>query len=82
MKVFYTFVRFQEFKVDLLKSPGGGLGFTVVGGVSTTGGCYVKAVVQDPALSDGRLHPGDRLIQVSNTARHSAERDINIFDRT
>ena len=54
----------EEFTVELQKSPGGGLGFTVVGGVSTTGGCYVKAVVQDPALSDGRLRPGDRLIQV------------------
>ena len=54
----------EEFTVELQKSPGGGLGFTVVGGVSTTGGCYIKAVVQDPALSDGRLRPGDRLIQV------------------
>ena len=54
----------QDFTVELQKSPGGGLGFTVVGGVSTTGGCYVRAVLQDPALSDGRLRPGDRLIQV------------------
>lgn len=55
----------EEFSVRLVKSAGGGLGFTVVGGASTTGGCYVKAVVQDPALSDGRLRAGDRLIQVN-----------------
>ncbi|KAL8588982.1 hypothetical protein ACOMHN_065764 [Nucella lapillus] len=55
----------EVFSMTLTKSAGGGLGFTVVGGASTTGGCYVKAVLQDPALSDGRLRAGDRLIQVN-----------------
>lgn len=49
--------------MELQKPPGGGLGFTVAGSAAT-GGCYVKAVVLDPALSDGRLRPGDMLIQV------------------
>ena len=54
----------QEFEVTLRKSETGGLGFTVAGGATTTGGCYVKAVVLEPALSDGRLRPGDKLIRV------------------
>ena len=51
--------------MTLTKPDGKGLGFTVAGGAITTGGCYIKAVLQNPALSDGRLKPGDRLIKVS-----------------
>lgn len=40
-----------------------GLGFSVYGGVSK-GGCYIRDVVADPALSDGRLQTGDRLLKV------------------
>ncbi|XP_013396442.1 tyrosine-protein phosphatase non-receptor type 13 [Lingula anatina] len=54
-----------EFEVTLIKSIRSGLGFTVAGGTMTTGGCYVKAVVQDPALSDGRMQAGDKLILVN-----------------
>ena len=50
--------------MTLTKPDGKGLGFTVAGGAITTGGCYIKAVLQNPALSDGRLKPGDRLIKV------------------
>ncbi|XP_078576215.1 tyrosine-protein phosphatase non-receptor type 13-like isoform X2 [Branchiostoma floridae x Branchiostoma japonicum] len=53
-----------EIEVTLTKSSAGGLGFTVAGGAET-GGCYVKGVVQDPAKSDGRLRPGDRLMKVN-----------------
>ncbi|CAH1247149.1 PTPN13 [Branchiostoma lanceolatum] len=53
-----------EIEVTLTKSSTGGLGFTVAGGAET-GGCYVKGVVQDPAKSDGRLRPGDRLMMVN-----------------
>lgn len=63
---FSTLCQLQDFTVDLEKSSAGGLGFTVVGCASTTGGRYIKAGVQDPALSDGRLRPRDRLIQVSS----------------
>lgn len=50
--------------MTLTKPEGRGLGFTVAGGANTTGGCYVKAVLQNPALSDGTLKPGDKLIMV------------------
>ena len=64
-KVFLLFYPQTDFTVELMKPEGGGLGFTVAGGASTTGGCFVKAIVQDPALSDGRLKPGDQLLQVT-----------------
>jgi len=54
--------------VELVKPLTGGLGFTVAGGASTTGGCYIKAVLAPPALTDGRLQPGDKLLQVKTPA--------------
>ncbi|XP_046560212.1 tyrosine-protein phosphatase non-receptor type 13-like [Haliotis rubra] len=56
----------QVFEVTLCKRQRGGLGFTVAGGATTTGGCYIKGIVQDPALSDGRLRVGDKLIRVNS----------------
>uniref|UniRef100_A0A674IP19 Tyrosine-protein phosphatase non-receptor type 13 n=1 Tax=Terrapene triunguis TaxID=2587831 RepID=A0A674IP19_9SAUR len=41
------------------------LGFTVTKGNDNIG-CYVHDVIQDPAKSDGRLRPGDRLIKVND----------------
>ncbi|XP_070174147.1 uncharacterized protein [Littorina saxatilis] len=70
----------QDFTVDLEKSSAGGLGFTVVGCASTTGGRYIKAGVQDPALSDGRLRPRDRLIQDKDSA--SSDYDLSDTDPT
>ncbi|XP_069124056.1 tyrosine-protein phosphatase non-receptor type 13-like isoform X2 [Argopecten irradians] len=55
-----------EFEVILRKAEGKGLGFTVTGGVGRAGGCYIKGILQDPALSDGRLKPGDKLIKVND----------------
>lgn len=49
--------------MELLKDEKTGLGFSVYGGVSK-GGCYIRDVVADPALSDGRLQTGDRLLKV------------------
>lgn len=46
-----------------LKKDGTGFGFTVAGGVSS-GGCYIKQLVSDPAVGDGRLQPGDRILKV------------------
>ncbi|GFR71734.1 tyrosine-protein phosphatase non-receptor type 13 [Elysia marginata] len=47
-----------------LKREHDGFGFTVAGGVST-GGCYIKQLVSEPAMSDGRLRPGDKILQVN-----------------
>uniref|UniRef100_A0A1I8JBQ9 PH domain-containing protein n=1 Tax=Macrostomum lignano TaxID=282301 RepID=A0A1I8JBQ9_9PLAT len=52
---------------SLRLSTGGGLGFLVAGGQDTTGGCYIRSIVRDPALSDGVLRPGDRLLAVNDT---------------
>ncbi|XP_027456328.2 tyrosine-protein phosphatase non-receptor type 13 isoform X14 [Zalophus californianus] len=55
-----------ELLITLIKSEKGSLGFTVTKG-SQSIGCYVHDVIQDPAKSDGRLRPGDRLIKVNDT---------------
>ncbi|XP_066488255.1 tyrosine-protein phosphatase non-receptor type 13 [Tiliqua scincoides] len=54
-----------ELHVILTKSEKGSLGFTVTKGNDSVG-CYIHDVVQDPAKSDGRLRPGDRLIKVND----------------
>uniref|UniRef100_A0A8C0BKR6 Tyrosine-protein phosphatase non-receptor type 13 n=1 Tax=Buteo japonicus TaxID=224669 RepID=A0A8C0BKR6_9AVES len=51
--------------LDLHKSEKGSLGFTVTKGNDNMG-CYIHDIVQDPAKSDGRLRPGDRLIKVND----------------
>ena len=43
----------------------GGLGFTLAGGADTTGGCFVRDVIGDPAKADGRLQKGDQIIKVN-----------------
>uniref|UniRef100_A0A4W3HEM6 Protein tyrosine phosphatase non-receptor type 13 n=1 Tax=Callorhinchus milii TaxID=7868 RepID=A0A4W3HEM6_CALMI len=53
-----------ELHVTLNKSEKGSLGFTVTKGDDNIG-CYIHDVIQDPAKSDGRLRPGDRLIMVN-----------------
>uniref|UniRef100_A0A8C4SMY3 Tyrosine-protein phosphatase non-receptor type 20 n=2 Tax=Erpetoichthys calabaricus TaxID=27687 RepID=A0A8C4SMY3_ERPCA len=55
-----------ELHVSLIKSDKGSLGFTVTKG-SDSVSCYIHDILQDPAKSDGRLRPGDRLIMVNNT---------------
>ncbi|NXH20787.1 PTN13 phosphatase, partial [Bucco capensis] len=54
-----------ELRVTLSKSEKGSLGFTVTKGTESVG-CYIHDIVQDPAKSDGRLRPGDRLIKVND----------------
>ncbi|NWR35094.1 PTN13 phosphatase, partial [Tachuris rubrigastra] len=54
-----------ELRVTMTKSEKGSLGFTVTKGNDNVG-CYVHDIVQDPAKSDGRLRPGDRLIKVND----------------
>nr|XP_009674825.1 PREDICTED: tyrosine-protein phosphatase non-receptor type 13 isoform X2 [Struthio camelus australis] len=54
-----------ELQVTMTKSERGSLGFTVTKGNDNIG-CYIHDIVQDPAKSDGRLRPGDRLIKVND----------------
>ncbi|NXJ04685.1 PTN13 phosphatase, partial [Odontophorus gujanensis] len=54
-----------ELQVTMTKSDKGSLGFTVTKGNDNVG-CYIHDIVQDPAKSDGRLRPGDRLIKVND----------------
>ncbi|NXG25729.1 PTN13 phosphatase, partial [Grallaria varia] len=54
-----------ELRVTMTKSEKGSLGFTVTKGNDSVG-CYIHDIVQDPAKSDGRLRPGDRLIKVND----------------
>ncbi|XP_044159764.1 tyrosine-protein phosphatase non-receptor type 13 isoform X7 [Bufo gargarizans] len=54
-----------ELHVTLTKSEKGSLGFTVTK-ASDCIGCYIHDIIQDPAKSDGRLQPGDRLIKVND----------------
>ncbi|XP_072403590.1 tyrosine-protein phosphatase non-receptor type 13 isoform X2 [Chiloscyllium punctatum] len=53
-----------ELHVTLKKSEKGSLGFTVTKGDANIGS-YIHDIIQDPAKSDGRLRPGDRLIMVN-----------------
>ncbi|XP_029455078.1 LOW QUALITY PROTEIN: tyrosine-protein phosphatase non-receptor type 13 [Rhinatrema bivittatum] len=55
-----------ELHVTMTKSEQGSLGFTVTK-ASDHVGCYIHDIIQDPAKSDGRLQPGDRLIKVNDT---------------
>ncbi|XP_063969005.1 tyrosine-protein phosphatase non-receptor type 13-like isoform X2 [Lytechinus pictus] len=52
------------FEVHLVKPQRGGLGFTVAGGANT-GGCYIKDILQEPAISDTRLRRGDKILEVN-----------------
>lgn len=56
--------RIGEIDVTLQRQDEEGLGFTLTGGASR-GGCYIKKIIPGPALSDGRLQPGDKLIKVN-----------------
>ncbi|XP_072261558.1 tyrosine-protein phosphatase non-receptor type 13 isoform X4 [Pyxicephalus adspersus] len=55
-----------ELHVTLTKSEKGSLGFTVTKANDCIG-CFIHDIIQDPAKSDGRLRPGDRLIKVNDT---------------
>lgn len=43
---------------------GGSLGFTLRKADSSALGHYVRALVREPALSDGRIRPGDKIVAV------------------
>ncbi|XP_028332371.1 tyrosine-protein phosphatase non-receptor type 13 [Gouania willdenowi] len=54
----------EEITVELRKLSGN-LGISISGGVNTDGGIYIKSLVAGGAAErDGRLHTGDRLVEV------------------
>ncbi len=71
--------RLQEFETTLTKGEKG-LGFTVAGGQTSTGYFYVKDILYDPALKDGNMQRGDRIIRVS-LVRTSTVVSGNTFQR-
>ena len=59
----YLYLYVQEYESFLSKGERG-LGFTVAGGLNTTGYFYVREILFDPALADKRITKGDRLVKV------------------
>lgn len=55
----------QEFEITL-KKVNGSLGFTLRKEDESVLGHYVRALVREPALSDGRIKPGDKIVAVSS----------------
>lgn len=56
----------QEFELTLTKV-GGSLGFTLRKQDNSILGHTIRTLVREPALSDGRIRPGDKIISVNNT---------------
>lgn len=54
----------QEFDIVLTKV-NRSLGFTLRKEDESVLGHYVRALVREPALSDGRIRPGDKIVAVS-----------------
>lgn len=54
----------QEFEIIVVKQQGS-LGFTLRKEDESVLGHYVRALVREPATTDGRIKPGDKIIAVS-----------------
>ncbi len=54
----------QEFEISMTKV-NGSLGFTLRKEDESILGHYVRSLVKEPAISDGRISPGDKIISVS-----------------
>lgn len=55
---------FQEFEIIINKIQGS-LGFTLRKEDDSALGHYVRALVREPALTDGRIRAGDKIVAVS-----------------
>lgn len=42
----------------------GSLGFTLCKDEEGVTGHYIRALVREPAISDGRIQPGDKILEV------------------
>ncbi|XP_061729815.1 uncharacterized protein LOC133534624 isoform X3 [Cydia pomonella] len=60
-------IQYGEFDIVMTKV-NGSLGFTLRKEDHSALGHYVRALVREPALSDGRIQPGDRIVAVNDTA--------------
>ncbi|XP_026473111.1 tyrosine-protein phosphatase non-receptor type 13-like isoform X2 [Ctenocephalides felis] len=58
---------YGEFDI-VMKKRSGSLGFTLRREDNSVLGHYVRALVREPALSDGRLRPGDRILAVNGVS--------------
>nr|XP_045625779.1 tyrosine-protein phosphatase non-receptor type 13-like isoform X1 [Procambarus clarkii] len=61
-----SFSSFGEFEVELTKVAGS-LGFTLRKQDNSILGHTIRSLVKEPAISDGRLRPGDKIISVNST---------------
>ncbi|XP_039751424.1 uncharacterized protein LOC120627486 isoform X2 [Pararge aegeria] len=59
-------IQYGEFDIVMSKV-NGSLGFTLRKEDHSALGHYVRALVREPALSDGRIQPGDRIVAVNDT---------------
>ncbi|KAJ0175755.1 hypothetical protein K1T71_008914 [Dendrolimus kikuchii] len=59
-------ITYGEFDIIMTKV-NGSLGFTLRKEDHSALGHYVRALVREPALSDGRIQPGDRIVAVNDT---------------
>lgn len=59
------FVHTQEFEITLVKQQGS-LGFTLQKEDEAFTGHYVRALVREPATTDGRIQAGDKIIAVND----------------
>ena len=55
----------QEFEISMTKV-NGSLGFTLRKEDESILGHYIRSLVKEPAISDGRIKPGDKIISVSD----------------
>lgn len=68
-KIIFFFSRIvaspQEFEITLVKQQGS-LGFTLQKEDDSVLGHYVRALVREPATTDGRIKPGDKILAVND----------------